>query len=425
MKVALIYSFKESDWFSCTVINKNLRKAYTEIYGDENIIHINYSRKRHVELSDLKCVINTVDKLIFIDHKPTPINFLEKLSKLDNGLSEDREYIIHVFGDYPLYLTEWRSVNELLQGENVKYICASFKQKKYLEKYISQPEIIFTSPFPVNTKRFNLNSINRNKIRAQLEIQEDELVFIYTGRLSYQKRISDMITLFLESLENGNIPKSSKLLLIGEFDLLGLQYLNYSQIHGEYFREIESVLKKSPTFSENIKFLGALKNSELNDYYNAADFYYSLSTYHDEDYGMSVAEAMCTGLPAVLTNWAGYSSFQLKDYSQLCSLVPVALNKFMPILDKKMASHKLKMIAKESFNRKEISNIYDSEFSIPACAKKLENIINTSVPAFTRGTDLMVQLTNEQFIKGNEIFRLETNREFNSFYFKVYDVYAE
>ena len=426
MKVALIYSFEESEWFSCTVISKNLRKAYSELFGEENLIHIDYTRRREVSASDLRRIEEeNIEKIIFIDHKPTPINFLKQLFRNEDKKADPKECIIHVFGDYPLYLTEWRTVNEILLGKKVKYVCASWKQKKYLGKYISQDEMVYVAPFPVDSKQFNYNPEKREILRQELGIDLQDKVMIYTGRLSYQKRISELIDLFLSSIRDGKIEKNNKLLIIGKYDLLGLQYLSYTQIFGEYFRDVDKVLAKYPGLEDHVIFEGEIENSKLNDYYNLADYYVSLSTYHDEDYGMSVAESLCSGLPALLTNWAGYFSFQLKEKKEYCPLIPVSLGKYKPNIDMTVAESKLMEILKLEYNREEVSRLYQDNFSISACAKILKRIINSKSHLYEGPTELMIQLTNEQFLKGNEIFRLETNREFNSFYFKAYDVYAE
>ena len=122
MKVALVYSFADSDWFSCTVILKNLLKSYHQLYGTENILEIDYGESRYVSQTDLETLIDQkIEKIVFLNHKPTPINFLKKLEVIEGGkLSESREYIIHVFGDFPLYLQEWRVVFEALENKKVK-----------------------------------------------------------------------------------------------------------------------------------------------------------------------------------------------------------------------------------------------------------------------------------------------------------------
>ena len=68
---------------------------------------------------------------------------------------------------------------------------------------------------------------------------------------------------------------------------------------------------------------------DLKTIYNACDCFVSLSTYHDEDYGMSVIEALSCGLPLVLSDWAGYSGFQSRAVDAIkyvdCKLDPLVL----------------------------------------------------------------------------------------------------
>lgn len=425
MKVALVYSFAQSSWFSCTIINKNIRKAYDELLGEENIIHLHYGHDRKVSTKDIKYMISeNVEKIIFIDHKPTPINFLENLFKLNEGTTFDPEYIIHVFGDYPLYLREWRSVNEILEGKRVKYICASAKQKNFVEKFIKQNEIIFVCPFPVETKQFRFDHSKRELMRENLGIKPHEVVFLYTGRLSYQKRIKELIVNFKECLRSQKINNDSKLVIVGECDSLGFPYLDQMHLEGEYFRVLDTETREDPALMDKIILTGSIKNRLLNDYYNLADYYVSLSTYHDEDYGMSVAEAGCSGLPLVLTNWAGYFSFQLSDHKDFCELINVELTKGLPHFDNLEVQSAIEKMSKSSHSHEEISRVYRENFSVEACALKLGKILTLASVEYECGTDFMVQLTNQQFIKNNLMFVSETTKEFNNIYSRAYDVYA-
>jgi glycosyltransferase involved in cell wall biosynthesis len=426
MKVALVYSFTQSSWFSCTIINQNIRKAYDLLLGEENIIHVHYGHDRKVSSDDIKELITKgVDKVIFIDHKPTPINFLQNLSRLAEAKNFDPEFVIHVFGDFPLYLREWRSVNELLEGKRVKYICASEKQKLFVEKFLKQPDIISVCPFPVDTNKFKYDATNIEKTREHLGIGIQDPVFLYTGRLSYQKRIKEMISLFKESIKQSIISADSKLVIVGEFDKLGFPYLDQQQLEGEYFRMIEVELSTDPELSKNIVLTGNVKNNRLNDYYSMADYYFSLSTYHDEDYGMSVAEAGCCGLPLVLTNWAGYYSFQMPEHKEYCEFVPVKLTRSLPEFKNDDVLGAIKKMCSSRFSHEDISKDYASEFSVSACSRKLGLILDKKSVPYECGTDFMVKLTNYQFIKNNQMFMSETTKEFNSIYYKAYDVYAK
>ncbi len=422
MKVAIVYSFKPSEWFSCTIINKNLRAAYESIYDE--IMYIDYTRKRTVEEEDLKALAESgIEKIIFIDHIPTPVDFLLKLKKFEPECFERLEYTIHVFGDFPLYMPEWRSVFELLEDMPVKFIAASKKQKLFVEKFIPQKDIIFVSPFPVGESEFSYDAKKREGFRTELGLK-NETVFLYTGRLTYQKRITDMIEIFCEQLIAGKIARDSYFYIVGGVDTLGVPYLGVSQLLGEYYRQIQKTLAKYSDVSDRVILTGRVENSDLKKYYCMADCYLSLSTYHDEDYGMSVAEALCSGLPAILTNWAGYQSFQLSERPELCRLVDTRLEQDLPQFDREQAKGLLADF-KSTFNREEISKLYLENFGVNACAQKLKEIQDTKFESFKGSSPFMKRVTNEQFLRGMEVFKNELNREFNDLYFEAYDVYAQ
>ncbi len=424
MKVALIYSFEDSNWFSCTLISKNLRLAYEKAYGIENIISINYSSKGQVSISDLKKLIDEkVEKLIFIDHQPTPMVFLDHLEQLEGELTSEREYIIHVYGDYPLFLGEWKHVHSMLKNKPLKYICASEKQKKMISKFIPQNELIFVSPFPVNKKSFYPKELELLDVEKEFDLGKEDRIILYTGRISLQKNVKEAIELFLKGISCGDIDRSFKFVIAGEFDLLGSMYLSYTQLQGEYFREISKIIDKYSSFKNHIVFLGNINNKRLVDLYNRAELFLSLSTYHDEDYGMSVAEALMCGTPCLLTNWAGYASFNIS--TKFVDFIPTKITKFGPEVDLETGYQKLVNKLKKEVQRDTLSELADGYLSIESCSKRLKEICGKEVGEFKTVSDLMIQLTHEQIIKGWEFFRLETNREFNSFYFKVYDVYSE
>jgi len=89
------------------------------------------------------------------------------------------------------------------------------------------------------------------------------------------------------------------------------------------FDEVLSTLAKS--LRGRIRILGNLDRNELSGLYCAADSFISFSLYHDEDFGMAPAEALATGLPALLSDWGGYSSFAVPGTS--VHLTPVSLSR--------------------------------------------------------------------------------------------------
>lgn len=428
MKVALVYSFSDSDWFSCRIILKNLISSYLKLYGEENIIKVNYSKESDTTISELKKLIDEdVEKVIILDHRPSPLIFFKSLiTAEDKKLNLKCEYSFHIYGDFPFYIYDWYELSELLKQAKVKFICASLKQKKFIGKFFKQEDSIFVCPFPVDPKEFYFDKVSRQNTRKQLGLDDDDSLFIYTGRMSYQKRITDMVEQFCIALKNGSLSPNSKFVLAGPFDKLKLLFLGDFGVHGEYFRSIEKVIQKYSEYSSNIEFLGSIDHQKLLPYYNASDCFFSLATYHDEDYGMSVAEAICTGLPVILTNWAGYTSFSLESNRQASHLVPVKLGTVLPYIDFDNAQEAIKNFSNHTepmriVNQKEALN----EFSVEAGSRKLKAIHEAKVDPFSGVTDFMKLARNEASRKTHELWKFETEKKYNHLYYKAYDVYVE
>lgn len=428
MKIALVYSFKESEWFSCTVIVRNLVEAYKKAVGAENVTSFHFGHNYIISEEDIRTMANgEFDRIVFIDHKPTPTAFLEMWKSQDKDYSLLPELIVHIFGDFPLYLREWRTFNQIMKSKKLKFICASERQKRYLSNYYHQDEIFYVSPFPVNVEAFSGEESKNTSlnIRKKYGLPDESKVFLYTGRLSYQKRIKEMVSLFCEYIQKNKI-ENEYLLIVGEFDNIGLPYLGYHQIHGEYTREVFRCLEKFPkAIQDKVLFTGKISNEEISHYYKQATFFVSLSTYHDEDYGMSVAEALCSGCPCILSDWAGFASFKNDKIKKATQFVPVQLGKSLPLISHDEFSRILDETKSYSVDREDISKRSAEKLSIQAVGVHLRGILNESGYDFMGGSSLMNQIISENYISSIQMFRREATREFNHFYFKVYDAYTK
>lgn len=427
MKVGLLYSFEESHWFSVTKIVENLKKSYVSAGLMGNIEEINYSseldhderKKKIVEASS-----KGFEKLIFLDHSPHPFEALDWFGQ--EALDQVKEIVFHVYGDFTLYMASWKKIEPLITGKIVKFICASNKQANLVKKFINQTELVFICPFPVDKKQFYFDSAKREEFRKENGLSDDEFIFFYAGRLSYQKNIIELVETFLNLKKENKLSPDAKLWIAGEFDAIGNPYVQGEHMLGEYFRMMENCLKSYPEeIKESVRFLGKIKNKELTKIYCGVDCFVSLSSYHDEDYGMAVAEALCCGQASVLTNWAGYSSFK-SDYG-IQDFVPVSLGRRRPIVDIEDASRKILKASKQKITsevREKISEEFVAKLSIEKCGDLLMAIHNESVQSFEGMSEMSHQLGAVAKFKSHP-FMNEMTKEFNQFYYKVYDVYTE
>ncbi|MGZ3807168.1 MAG: glycosyltransferase, partial [Bacteriovorax sp.] len=156
-----------------------------------------------------------------------------------------------------------------------------------------------------------------------------------------------------------------------------------------------------------------------------SDMFISLSLYHDEDYGMSPAEAMACGLPTLLTDWGGYSSFASTAWP--CQLVPVKITEFGLQINTTSIQEFYKAQKESNINdadRERWSKEFLNVFSIKNSVLELEKILaapfhpfsgfNWSLAPFTR---IYGKTAKAKIIDAN------TCPSTKNFYFQVYKNY--
>ncbi len=321
-KLGILFNFQSSTWISCNSILTNLLESYkqTNLNNDQLLFH---DKMTLTEISNLaiKIIENEYTHLAFIDHRTLPNLLLLEIFNLTQKLPT---ILIHIYGDFILNRKHWHDSDNLLRNFKVKFICASTAQSTLVKNFINLPQsdlTLSTIPFPVSST-FNFTTELRATAREQYKLNEEDLNICYTGRISLQKNVLDLITNF--SFVSELIP-NAKLFLAGSFDDIGVPYigLNRRPLTMEY--EFYLLIEKLPQHIKNkIFYVGHLQEKELIKFYHAADLYISYSTHNDEDFGMSPAEAICLGLPLVLSNWGGFADFK-KNLPKLVDLVRVEI----------------------------------------------------------------------------------------------------
>jgi glycosyltransferase involved in cell wall biosynthesis len=421
MKIALIYSFNESNWFSCTKIVTNLLSAYDEALKEDEILRLNYNHEdENFTLSDLVSAIieNNPDKLIFLDHKPHPFHVLKQL--FADSPNFNSEICIHIYGDFTLLFLKWMASERYLKDKKVKFFCASDAQVGLVEKCLSG-DCVSKIPFPVDSSEFYYEPKPKD-IRDKYGLPKDSKIYLYTGRLSAQKKISELMEGFDRAIISSTIDKNSYLILAGAFDSIGLSFGGIHEFEGEYFRKWKKTLDSfDPKVQDKIKFVGMVKNSDLVDYYNSSNYFVSLSTYHDEDYGMSVAEAGCCGTPLILSDWAGFKSFK---FNKTTKVVKTELG----LREPNLIVESIDDMFSELVNIKAEQRTFDSKSfndycSVSAVATLLKQELSSTPEKFKGFNHFFSTLARLEGLRV-KIFYDEHEKELNSNYRELYEVYA-
>ena len=377
MKIALIFSKKSSLWTSCQRITPNILKLYERQSSYLYPIHFNF----HHDINAVECLQMAkkikdqgIDCMAFLDHSPHPKQLLIPLEFLLGKTEARPKLIFHLYGDFTLYSSYWIELENILKRYKCKFLAASDREQMLVSQFIKAPQNkVFKLPFPVDEKQFKIDNKVRKTARKELNIQEKTPVFLYTGRISLQKNILFLINNFVRASKKAKEPPV--LIIAGGFDNIGIPFTGHHPLPHYYSFQFYRHLYNINPKKIRIEFVGQLSLTQLFKYYNASDYFISLSTHNDEDFGMSPIEAMFCGNRSILTDWGGFASFQTQE--SFCQMIPVTFSGEKIIIDHNMAVHLYSKAMEQAspIKRKFISEYYQKKFGVRGLTNSLRNII--------------------------------------------------
>lgn len=163
-------------------------------------------------------------------------------------------------------------------------VAVTNETKKFMEKIYKIPgERIKIIPLGVDTKLFQRNISSREKIRGEYSIYEDDVVFIYAGKIIPEKGPHLLVKAAIQILrKHSNI----KVMFVG-----GSRH--------DYADLLEKEIK-SAGFESHFKFISAVPNNKLYEFYSAADVgVWPLQC------SLAMLEAMACGLPVIISDHSG------------------------------------------------------------------------------------------------------------------------
>lgn len=153
-------------------------------------------------------------------------------------------------------------------------IAPSGKIERILEGYrVSCPVNVVPSGIDTEKYRRRIDDGSREALQKQYGIKEDEIVFVYVGRMAKEKNIEELLW-YQKSVQN-NI----KLVLVGD---------------GPYRTTLEEKAKEYQV-TDSVIFTGMVSPDEVARYYQIGDLFVSAST--SETQGMTYDEALAGGVP--------------------------------------------------------------------------------------------------------------------------------
>jgi glycosyltransferase involved in cell wall biosynthesis len=157
-------------------------------------------------------------------------------------------------------------------------------------------EKIFLVPYSVDNDRFmrssELSSEECEKVRARYNVPIGEPCVLYAAKFTRRKRPGDLLAATRRLREMTEVPFT--LLMVGSGELEP-ELRAYCEEHG----------------LENVIFAGFVNQADLPALYSATDLFVLPS--QDEPWGLAVNEAMCAGLPIIVSREVGCATDLVKD----------------------------------------------------------------------------------------------------------------
>lgn len=429
----VIASTEESYWGSCRTISSNLRGVYDKL-SDQFEIHWHWvlrsssrlqstSYQDEIEANFFNEVVRVKPHdIVFIDHKPRAGLILGNSMKKEAWPSDPQPTLnFHVYGDFVFFSHEWSALGKVLEGVPVRLFCASERHRDLVLSFMpGQADRLFVVPFPVDCNQWLSREEDRRAVRARYGVLEHQTVILYTGRISLQKNVFRLIEEFV--LHRKSHP-SALLWIIGAYDDPCGRMFGLSLPAGYLFQKMNKVLSRLDEVTRSsIRLLGPMDRGELRKVLAAADVFSSLSIYHTEDFGMAPAEALSAGLPCVLSDWGGYTSFAIDP--KVCHLIPVELLAHGFALSSSKIQGAL-VVAGEADRSLAVRNQrglrFGEVFSVDSIARRLADIFSRKAMAFSGFSKWKLQQV-ANYVESNRIHK-EWLPGRGNFYDEVYRSY--
>lgn len=300
-KIFIFYNDDTHFWYSCNVIVKAVHEALADAP------EVTWCRASSgVSEADL-CAIekSSQSNEVYVYLVSDNMNYQGIASQLTH--LPDIIFIIPIYGNMTVEYVRWPELNKILKGRKVILLSASHRQCQQLSIFV-EGATIKKIPYPISSMHF-----------LDLPQSIDNTVhLIYSGRITIQKNIFELMKVFNDvHKQNPHL----KLHIAGEFHDRGYHLhgvdIDFEGFKTEFFDFIEAS-------HGGIEFHGFLSQEQIRKLNSQCDYVISMSTYHDEDFGVSVAQSLAQGLVPILSDWGGHP-----DYLDYVSghLIPVITNK--------------------------------------------------------------------------------------------------
>lgn len=281
-------------------------------------------------------------------------------------------FYFHIYGDFVRQVDHWLSLEGMLLKKNVSFFLPSNAYQSVVRKLVTT-DSTYLLPYS-----FALDEISGGTDQNTFCREDFDVTFVYSGRISVQKNIISVISL-LDKVQSKTGLRIA-LRLIGALDDSEAFFNGANVRLGTNFNSIKGYHEIS-VFYEGYKKRDCLKSA-----YESADFYISLSHYHDDDFCLSAIEALSAGLPCIFTKWGGHLDLMENHFGEILG-VPVTGER-VPDLSDHTVEAVADFIIKHKGKRSDPSKLLQY-FSQERIKSLIQNYLIQEGKVFTGFSDLM------------------------------------
>ncbi len=346
-KIAIKYKYSNFNFIKpnklVQIMDKLIYFFFKNIFKKEKVMSYRYIMQRLHFLKKTSRILKkeNYDKIILENH--STLFLVLKWNK--NYLKYKDRYYYHVHNE----IKSSYGCREIMK--NTKNImCVSNYIKKHVENFLQIPNANNVKKLTncINIDEFgNINEEEKEKIKEKYQINKEDKVLIFTGRLTKEKGIKELLLAIKELKQTPNF----KLLVVGSFFF-------DTEVKNDFEKELQSIITD---IKDKIIFTGYVKHEEINKIYGIADIAV-LPSLWDDPAPLTVIESMASGLPIITTNSGGIPEYAQNGCAFIIerdeNLVQNLTIKIQELLNNEEERNKMASISKQNAVKLNLDNFY-------------------------------------------------------------------
>jgi len=312
------------------ILRKNQAATYKYIFQRIHFLNI-VARKLHKS--------NEYDKVLLENH-PT---LFKCLKKYNNYQKYQGRYYYHLHNS----MVNDFGYSKFIRNSRAN-ICVSNYIANQLSNYVHSKDNsnYKTLKNCINYKKFSSNSCDVKIMKQKYGIDEKEKVIIYTGRLTKEKGVYELI-------------KAIGKVKFQDFKVMIVGSLFYKENEKDEFSEM--LKKEVSKLKDKVIFTGYIDYEEIDKIYSIGDIAV-LPSMWEEPAGLTIIEALASGLPVITTDSGGIPEYTNSECSFILkrdeNIVNEIANKIDLLLEDNDLRKKMSSKAKKYAEQYNLENYY-------------------------------------------------------------------